>query len=158
MKETEKSKVYILGAGCSAQSGYPVAINFVPELESFGKSLNDQAPQIKKCVDETVALMRQGNVATIDDLTDRLHRGSFGDNPSQGLTIDRQLRDRRIENAKIATAAMFLSKEKPARQTGLRNYHDLLLEMMPGRRSIFGPSGHLRTFVCSAAQVILRHS
>jgi hypothetical protein len=69
MKETEKNKVYILGAGCSTRSGYPVADNFVPELESFGKSLNDQAPQIKKCVEDTVALMRLGNVATIDDLT-----------------------------------------------------------------------------------------
>ena len=59
--------VHVLGAGCSVRYGYPLASGFVPELESFSHSLGDDAQQLKRCVDETVTLMRQESVQTIDD-------------------------------------------------------------------------------------------
>jgi hypothetical protein len=130
MPTPKKTKIYILGAGCSASNGYPVANDVVEDLESFGKNLNEKAKRIKQCVEETVALMRQENVTTIDDLTARIFSGCF-DRNSQGSRRDREGRNRRIDKAKIAIAAMLLSKEKAAKQTGLRNYHDLILEIMP---------------------------
>jgi hypothetical protein len=67
-----KKKVYILGAGCSARYGCPVATDVVPEFKSYGKSLGDNQVQLKQCVEETVELMQKENVETIDDLTMRI--------------------------------------------------------------------------------------
>lgn len=67
------TSLYILGAGCSVKYGYPLAAGFVPELESFSQTLSGDSPKLKRCVDETVTLLRQENVQTLDDLTFRIH-------------------------------------------------------------------------------------
>ena len=64
--------VYILGAGCSVKCGYPLAKNFVPAFESFSPSLGGDAEKLKRAVDETVALMREANVQTVDELMFRI--------------------------------------------------------------------------------------
>lgn len=123
-----KTRVYILGAGCSARYGYPVAKNLVSDLELYAKSLGSNAKQLKKCIESTVATMRKHNVQTVDDLAFRFRNGSLEDEAAR----DHNYREQRIRDAKRATAALFLSKESAARRTGLASYRDLLLEACSG--------------------------
>src|SRR5437868_6664975 len=129
MNAKEKTKVFILGAGCSAGNGCPVADNFVSELELFGGNLNAEAARIKDCVEKTATLMRLEHIATIDDLTARAHAGCFDADSLHGSMPGRQRRAQRIKDAKIATAAILLSKEKAAKKTGLHNYHNFILKI-----------------------------
>jgi len=126
-----RTTVYLLGAGCSVKYGYPLASQFVEVLDSFGKSLSKSAEKIRRCVEETVTLMRKGNIQTLDDLTSRIHNGVFDE--SQYSTPDVSSRRlQRTRDAKIATYALFLSKESAAKRTGLAGYHNFLLKLCPG--------------------------
>jgi len=101
------SIVYVLGAGCSANYGYPLATGFIPALESFGQSLagNPNTERLKRSVDETVILMRRANVRTIDALALRIHQGKL-DDPKENPIYADGTQSRRILDAKIATAAL----------------------------------------------------
>ena len=123
--------VYILGAGCSVKYGYPLAAGFIPELESFSCTLGGDSTKLKRCVDETVALLRQENVQTLDDLTFRIHNGAL-DDPHHSSTQAYGVRDRRILHAKIATAALFLHLEQSAKAKVLDGYQRLILKLFPG--------------------------
>ena len=123
--------VYVLGAGCSARYGYPLAASFLPAFESFIRSLDDKAQKLNRCVDETVALMRQANVQTIDELVFRIHNRAL-DDPKHQSTQAYGVGLRRILKAKIATAALFLSLEQRAKVETLDSYQRLILKMFPG--------------------------
>lgn len=124
-------RVYILGAGCSARYGYPISTNFGSELEAYGQTLDDKAKCLKRCVDETASLMRQGNVQSIDDLVLRISDSVFDDS-NLGTQENYLLRQQRIQNAKIVTAALFLSKEVAAKKSDLGSYHNFILKLFPG--------------------------
>src|SRR6266540_2137899 len=115
-EKNQKTKVYILGAGCSANCGYPLANQFVSQLEVFGKGLREEATRLKRCVEETANLMRANNVETVDDLAARLHAGAF-DEQKGSPALSYQQREQRIWSAKIAAMAMLLSKEAEAKKT-----------------------------------------
>ena len=151
MSTQKRTKIYILGAGCSAGNGYPTAENFVKELEDFGRGLGENATRIKKCVESTVELMRRHMIATVDDLAARVHSGCFIDSAAANSSLAAsQMRDRQIKEAKIATAAMLLAKEKAAKETGLKNYHDFALHLFPGgsswERRFLNADSHILTF------------
>lgn len=128
---SSNTSVYILGAGCSVKCGYPLAAGFVPELESFSQTLGGDSPKLKRCVDETVALLRQENVQTLDDLTFRIHNRAL-DDPRHPSTQAYGVRNRRILSAKIATAALFLHLEQKAQTKVLDGYQRLILKLFPG--------------------------
>ena len=79
--------VYILGAGCSVKYGYPLAANFVPAFETFSGSLGEGAQKLKHAVDETVMLMREAKVQTVDELVFRIHNSAL-DDPRQAKDVD----------------------------------------------------------------------
>jgi hypothetical protein len=110
-----ESKVYILGAGCSNDCGYPLGPEMKADLERFNQSL-DQAvsPRLRKALTDTIALMGE-TTKTIDVLVQKLYGGQF----------DREIggshfQQRRVLSATLATCAAFLAKEPSARQTGFR--------------------------------------
>ena len=127
--------VYILGAGCSTGKqpngpGFPLACEFVSALEEFSPSLaGNDCKKLKSLVDETAHLLRQENVQTLDALAARLGaeaHGSF----STGLTRhQKQLCDKQVHNARIATAALFMDLEKRAKKIGLPRYDNFLNEL-----------------------------
>ena len=123
--------VYILGAGCSVKYGYPLAANFVPAFESFTRSIGGDAQKLKRAVVETVALMSEANVQTVDELVFRIHNRAL-DDPRHHSTQAYGVRLRRILRAKIATAALFLALEQHAKADTLASYQRLILKMYPG--------------------------
>ncbi len=127
------SIVYVLGAGCSVSSGYPLAAGFITSLEHFRQTLGEdpQKGRLKSCVDETVKLMRQAGVQTIDDLTFRIFHKVL-DDPRHGSSEAYAVRLQRVRRAKIATAALLLDLEQKSKSASLDSYHRLILSMFPG--------------------------
>lgn len=121
-------KVYVLGAGCSAGCGYPVANQFVSALEHYSAELAADSAKIKACVDSTVKLLRGESVQTVDDLVARI--AAEADDHSRPLTTaERSERQNQIHSAKIATEALFITLEKMAKPR-LSKYHSLLTTLL----------------------------
>jgi len=143
------TKVYILGAGCSVKYGYPLAAKFIPAFESFSSSLGGDAQKLKHAVDETVVLMREAKVQTVDELVFRIHNRAL-DDPRQQSTQAYRVRLQRILRAKIATVALFLALEQRANAETLDSYHRLILNIFPGsgdwRQRFRDTRCHLLTF------------
>jgi hypothetical protein len=141
--------VYVIGAGCSVKYGYPLAANFVPAFKSFSHSLDSDSPKLKQSVDETVLLMQEANVQTVDELVFRIHNGAL-DDPKHSPTQGYGLRLRRILKAKIATVALFLALEHRAKSESLDSYQRLILKIFPGsgdwRQRFRNARCHLLTF------------
>lgn len=126
------SIVYVLGAGCSAKYGYPLATGFIPALESFSQSLGNQnTKRLKRSVDETVTLMRRANVLTIDALALRIDQGRLDDPEENRIDTDGTQRSRLLD-AKIATAALFLKLEQTSLKAQVDSYDRLILRLFPG--------------------------
>jgi hypothetical protein len=131
----ETKTVYILGAGCSAGqqpagAGFPLACEFVSALDKFGQErlLGNGCQELKALVVDTVKLLRQEKVQTLDALVARL--GAEARDTSNRLTNqERRQRDVQVLNSKIATAALFLDLETKAKEAGLPRYDNFLSEL-----------------------------
>lgn len=100
------TQVFILGAGCSLCGGYPLAKDVPAGLEEFSRSLDTSSANIKRCVENTIQLMKKNEVSTIDQLA-QFYSGS-----------DRQI----LADAKIAMSAHFLSIEQTACDKAYESY------------------------------------
>jgi hypothetical protein len=120
------SRVYILGAGCSKDCGYPLGPEMKDDLEGFGQSL-DPATSLRllKAVKDTVDLM-VGTTDTVDILVQKLYGGHL-DSRIGGS----QNQHPYVVSATLATAAAFLAKEPAARQTGLKQFREFISDLFP---------------------------
>ena len=140
MVADRQTKVFILGAGCSADCGYPLGVGFETELEKFLHEIPDECPKIRRSVSATVDLFRNlSGVETIDQLTARIEQDLDNWKRQRNSPIvgpDWLQRDKtaaeQILNAKIATSAMFLANEEKARQTRLRSYKSFITQILGG--------------------------
>ena len=124
------SRVYILGAGCSKDCGYPLGPKMKDDLERFGRSLDPAtSPRLLKAVKDTVDLL-VGTTDTVDILVQKLYGGHL-DSQIGG----NQNRHPCVVLATLATAAAFLAKEPAARQTGLKQYREFISDLFPGAES-----------------------
>jgi predicted ester cyclase len=123
------STLIILGAGCSLNSGYPVANDMFPRLAEFRDSLGNEAVKLRRLVTDTprvVAKLReQGeSVGTLDTLARLIHEShAFGQTMRQ--------RSHFVVAAKISVAALFLFLEPEAVRKGLPGYRKLLMRIFP---------------------------
>lgn len=134
--------VYILGAGCSAKYGYPLAADFLGALKKYFQELENRSncERLKQCVTNTIALLGTYGTPTIDRLARRIeeecqrqkHPLSIID-AAKSMGLD-QAALGKIREAKIATVAMFLEAEKQARSTDLSGYQNLLNLIFEGDR------------------------
>jgi hypothetical protein len=133
------SRVYILGAGCSyhEQHGYPLAKQFVAELNSYIGKIEGivECQRIKKAVEDTVKLFTQGqsgsnHASTIDQLINLILNKRCDDQLkflNEGSSVHiAGLRQEAVRKAKIATAACFFEKEKVARQHQIDKYKEFI--------------------------------
>jgi hypothetical protein len=128
--------VYILGAGCSVGSGYPLAKDFLGELEKYGGALWKRAncERLRQSVAGTIDLMKKFRAPTIDRLARRID--SERERAHGATPAERAVYLARVLDAKIATVAMFLDREAAARETGLPRYEDFLADIFDGRRDL----------------------
>ena len=61
-------RMYVLGAGCSADYGYPLAKDFLGDLKTFRNELGEDSVQLRQAADETTDLMEISRSPTIDRL------------------------------------------------------------------------------------------
>ncbi len=137
---SNRKRVFILGAGCSAQYGYPLNVKLSEELNSFGSKIPDRCPVIQNAVSKSIELAaRFPRADTLDRLVNLseehfkdFRRDEGGHNVTDAHNELRKLTDEQILNAKLATTALFLAKESDARKKTLTGYREYLLP------SIFG--------------------
>ena len=69
MNQTSGTRVFILGAGCSADCSYPLAADFKKALDQFYSHVSDDCPTIKQAVRDTTTLMESlPDIQTLDQL------------------------------------------------------------------------------------------
>lgn len=105
------TKIYILGAGCSACAGYPLAYQVKDRLRELArdKLTDPKLGVVKEWVEETVALLEKHGVDTVDQLAQALGSNS------------RESRDK-VKNAKRAMSALFLAFEDEAVSKAFSTY------------------------------------
>ena len=136
-------KIYILGAGCSRDCGYPLAVDMIQHLREFADSLDaSRASRLLHSVRSTLELMERKDhgkiVDTIDTLVAKINDGQFDEsNAIMGEEMQKRhsLRHERIQAAKLAVSTMFHFKESAAIGTGLNSYRDFLYDLFPGASS-----------------------
>lgn len=135
--------VYILGAGCSVNYGYPLAKDFRVVLKEYGEVLSQKhnCERLKQCVTDTVNLMEQFQSPTIDRLVLQIvEEKERQKRPLRFIATQKHfdldaLEQRQILAAKTATVALFLEREGKARKTGLQGYRDFLNIIFEGNRN-----------------------
>jgi hypothetical protein len=135
--------VYILGAGCSADYGYPLAKDFRDALREYGDTLGQRpnCERLKQCVARTLSLMEKHQSPTIDRLVFQIaedfgrQRRRLGVNDPQRHIELENAEEEQILDAKRATTAFFLEREFKARETGLQGYRDFFNIVFEGDRN-----------------------
>jgi hypothetical protein len=153
-----QTKVFILGAGCSAERGYPLGTGLATDLEKFLRDVPDKCPVIKQSVTDTLNLLRGlPRMETLDQLARRIDNELRDWQTAQGVFIADMkelsrrsaLANKQILAAKIATHAIFLLKEAEARETGLPKYRQFITNVFggpPWKNALAETDCHVLTF------------
>ena len=139
MNQTSEIKVFILGAGCSADCGYPLG-GFATELGKFLGEIPDKCPVIKQTVDSTLKLLfGLPEIQTLDQLAKHLEDEMAAWQRKQGGKYEKEFFEKlafvqkQIRDAKIATNALFCAKEATARKKpAFQRYKLLVAEIFGG--------------------------
>lgn len=148
---SEKTILIILGAGCSLKR-YPLARDMLSHLKEFGETLGNNASRLRKLVSQTVDLFgrlrsKGITVQSLDDLAQRIHNGQLADND---IGANQSQNNQWVEEAKVAIAALFLSKEASAVNDGLAGYRSLMNRIFSSQ---FG--SERRTKLCNTPYRVL---
>lgn len=156
MSQSKESRVFILGAGCSVGSGYPLGAGFATELETFLAELPDECPTIKRSVDATLDLLRKHpGTETLDRLAARIEQDLIDWKRQRGSPVvdaeyleKENLAAEQTLYAKIATGALFLAREDKAWQRRLPGYRDFITQILGGPpwTAARGADCHVLTF------------
>jgi hypothetical protein len=139
-----KSNVlYILGAGCSAAYGYPLAKEFPAALKNYEISLQRRpnCGRLKRCVTNTISLMGKYHSPTTDRLVFQIAEELGRERRKLGPIFTPKhkeleaMEEEQILDAKTATTAFFLEQEAQARATGLQGYWDFLTLLFENNRN-----------------------
>ena len=137
----KSKKVYILGAGCSVNYGYPLAKDFLDALKQYQAAVEQRTncERLKQCLANTIALMEKHRAPTTDRLVrwieDEIARQGF--HWTQGLEVakfEQKVQDK-IRDAKIITVALFFEREAAAWQTELSSYDEFLYIIFNSNRN-----------------------
>src|SRR6266498_1305157 len=157
MSRTKESRVCILGAGCSAKCGYPLGVGLTTQLQGFYWDIPADCTRIKQSVSDTITLMKAlPAMETLDQLAkwiddDLLERNNRRrSNIADQAYLDRErLAYKQILNAKLATSALFVTREENARKSRLPSYHRLLDSVFggdPWQEAVAKSDCHVLTF------------
>jgi hypothetical protein len=134
MNQSSGTKVFILGAGCSADC-YPLGKSLTAQLEKFQAEISGRFTIVEQCVRETISLAKQfPQFETLDQLTQGIE-DNYKRWAQQQPIVDLQkevLCDKQITNAKIAVSTMFLNGEQKARETDLKSYERFIASLFGG--------------------------
>lgn len=124
-------KVIVLGAGASVPYGCPAARDVLKGMSLFADALKTN-PWLQGVVRRTVDLMGRSGSSTCDEFVYKALSGNIDEilrSVNQKVPVI-GLRYGAVNEAKIATNALFLSLESTALASGLRGYKDLITEII----------------------------
>jgi hypothetical protein len=140
VSQSKETRVFILGAGCSVECGYPLGTGLTTEFENFLGEIPTECPKIKQSVTATIDLLRRlPGTETLDRLAARVEQDLNDWKRQRGSPyVDAEYLEREklaakeILDAKIAMSAMFLAREERARQMRLLNYKRFITHILGG--------------------------
>jgi len=137
MSQSAESRVFVLGAGCSAQYGYPLGDTLTDQLQEFRRDIPDDCALISESVSNTITLMKGlPTIETLDQLAKQIDDDFLAWSSQRGIGEPRGDRERlaakQILDAKFATSTMFVVREEQARESGLAGYKRLLDSVFGG--------------------------
>lgn len=147
MRPENQLEIIILGAGCSARYGHPLAQNFCTDLAEYGDELTERpnCDRLRQAVSDTVKLLERHGSPTIDRLVRHLDEQVNSTHPGgimpaahplvQSWETERARVDEQILDAKRVTMARFIELEHRARERVLSGYRDLLGDIFRGSRN-----------------------
>jgi len=140
----KSKKIYILGAGCSVNYGYPLAKGFLVALKQYRSLLErrENCERLKQYLTNTITLLEKHRAPTIDRLV-RWFEDEAGRQKQRlplavgGIESNRleQEVEEKIRDAKIVTVALFLEREAAAWQSELSSYSDFLHIVFDGNHN-----------------------
>jgi hypothetical protein len=136
--------VFVLGAGCSANCGYPLPTDFCRDLELYGNELKSRSGYKGLCemTLQTAELMKRHGTPTLDRLVRFLNEEAnrlgpralvYSDPSNKNWREKTAVADQQVLNAKWVTMAMFLDREKTATVNALCAYRNFLTEIFQTR-------------------------
>jgi hypothetical protein len=114
--------ITVLGAGASAQCGFPLADDFFPRVRAFGESLGENCLRLKQVIDYVVTKAGELDCLTPDDLALRMYQTRRGENRDVTINV--------LYYARIVTDAFFLHIEKQAATSTMRAFKDYWHEVV----------------------------
>jgi hypothetical protein len=142
MSQNTETRVFILGAGCSAECGYPLGAGFKRALRQFHSQISENSkdcPAIRQSVGDTIALMeRLPYIQTLDQLARHIDEELESWRRQRNWQADSEdcqrasLAEKQVLDAKIATSAMFLALEENVPQVGLAKYDTFIVSILGG--------------------------
>jgi hypothetical protein len=139
MNQTSGTRVFILGAGCSADCGYPLGAGFKNALDQFRSQISDDCSTIKQTVCDTITLMESlPNIQTLDQLARHIDEEleSWRKQRNWHTDLEDSKREKiargKILDAKIATSALFLALEEKIPKSGIAKYEDFIVSTLGG--------------------------
>jgi hypothetical protein len=153
----QQTKVFILGAGCSADCGYPLGKGLASQLEAFQSEISGRFPIIEQSVRDTIKLAKGlPQFDTLDQLAKHLEDDFTSWRQRKGSIVwdvssqqREELYDKQIVDAKIAVSTMFLAREEKARKAGLQNYKRFIASIFggePWQEGVKAANCHMLTF------------
>lgn len=140
MNQNSGTKVFILGAGCSADCGYPLGAGFKNALQQFSFQIAADCPTIKQAVRDTITLMENlPDIQTLDQLARHIDEELEAWKEQRNHYRDKENSDRekmagrKILDAKIATTVLFLALEEKVPKSGIAKYEDFIISLLGGR-------------------------
>lgn len=140
MNQTSGTRVFILGAGCSADCGYPLGAGFKNALGQFRSQISDDCPTIKQTLGDTITLMENlPDIQTLDQLARHIDEELESWRGKRNYFVDSEdcerekIAKKKILDAKIATSALFLALEEKIPKSGIVKYEDFIVSILGGR-------------------------
>lgn len=153
-----ETRVFILGAGCSADCGYPLGAGFKNALGQFRSQISDNCPTIKQTVGDTITLMENlPDIQTLDQLARHIDEELESWRRKRNHFVDSEdcekekITKKKILDAKIATSALFSALEEKIPKSGIAKYEDFIVSILGGRaqtlEDVFGEADcHVLSF------------
>ncbi len=110
LDDNKNLEIFVLGAGCSRASGYPLAAELKEGLRSFAAKIADSSPIVSGWCLETVKLLDEYYISTLDELANRLLSGALRSDKKDESEYWK-MAQKAVDRAKAAVSAYFLDLE-----------------------------------------------
>jgi hypothetical protein len=124
--------ITVLGAGASAQCGFPLARTLFPRAKEFGESLGDGCAKLRSVIEHVVKRAEELNCLTPDDLALQMYQRRFGGISNYNAAL------KTLYYSRIVTDALFLHIERQTSAQTMQPFIDFWHDVVGGYSEKWG--------------------